>query len=286
MRVIKTGHQRKSKGLKSGFRGLGTKRVVNVFSTICFLIVLIASSAFHFSCSNKESKSEILTGATLTPEETKRLTDAHRPAFPFDKLPPPPAPDYAMESSWAALFPRADEADVAPPNTLYPEAQARAGIDVFFIHPTCYAKRNFWNGPIDDPDVKNSVSGILMFQASVFNASARVYAPRYRQFGLYAALERETTSGMQAFELAYSDIERAFDYYIKNYNQDRPFILAGHSQGSIHGSRLLQKKIIGTPLQSKLVAAYLIGMTIPNDLSGIEPSKSATDLGKVINWIV
>jgi len=124
----------------------------------------------------------------------------------------------------------------------------------------------------------------MKYQASVFNAGARVYAPRYRQFGMYSVVEKETTSGMQAIDLAYSDVERAFDYYIRHYNKGRPFIIAGHSQGSMHGSRLLQTKVIGKPLQPKLVAAYLIGVTIPKDLPGIEPSTSPTDTGKIINW--
>ena len=43
-------------------------------------------------------------------------------------------------------------------------------------------------------------------------------------------------------------------------------------------------EIVGTSIQSKLVAAYLIGMAIPNNLPGIEPSRSATDTGVYINW--
>ncbi|MBI4860482.1 MAG: DUF3089 domain-containing protein [Candidatus Riflebacteria bacterium] len=227
---------------------------------------------------------ELVTGATLTQAQYQRLTVAHRPARAFTEMRPPASPNYASAESWAALWPRTDEADVAPPNSVYPEAQGAAGIDVFFVHPTCYAKPDSWNGPIDDPDVRHSVSGIMMYLASVYNAGARVYAPRYRQFGLYAVLEKQTISGLLAIDLAYSDVRRAFDHYINHYNQGRPFILAGHSQGSIHGSRLLQEKIMGTPLQSRLVAAYLIGMTIPSSLPGIQPSTSPTDLGKVINW--
>lgn len=227
---------------------------------------------------------EIFTGVTLTPEDHQRLSAAHRPAHTFDAVVPPPSPDYASADSWAAHWPGEDAADLSPPNTLYPEAQATAAVDVFFIHPTCYGKPEFWNGPIDDPDVQNSVAGILMYLASVFNAAGRVYAPRYRQFNVSALLERESISGLQAIELAYRDVEQAFAHFVQHFNQGRPFILAGHSQGSIHGSRLLQEQIVGTPLQQKLVAAYLIGMTIPADLPGIHPSRSTTDLGTIVNW--
>jgi hypothetical protein len=252
------------------------------------IIIIICTALLSNSCSLTNSDSThqptILTGVNLSAADFQRLRDNHRPLKIFDELPPPLVPNYASEESWAALWPRADQADAAPPNTAYPESQNSAQVDVFFVHPTCYTKKDYWNGPIDDPDVKNTVSFMMKYVASVFNSAARVYAPHYRQFTLFSVVEKETTSGMQAIELAYSDVERAFDYYIKYLNQGRPFILASHSQGSMHSGRLLQTKIVGTPIQSKLVAAYLIGMAIPNNLPGIEPARSATDSGVYINW--
>lgn len=258
-----------------------TKLTLQIITVICAALV---SSSCGLINSESTPEQKILTGVTLSAADFQRLRDNHRPLKSFDELPPPLAPDYASEESWAALWPRADEADVAPPNTAYPEAQDSAQVDVFFVHPTCYTKKDFWNGPIDDPDVKRTVSFMMKYMASVFNATARLYAPRYRQFTLFSVVENETTSGMQAIELAYSDVERAFDYYIKTLNQGRPFILASHSQGSMHSGRLLQTKIVETSIQSKLVVAYLIGMAIPNNLPGIEPARSATDYGVYINW--
>ncbi|MBA4393903.1 MAG: hypothetical protein C0407_10155, partial [Desulfobacca sp.] len=223
------------------------------------IITVLCTALISTSCSLIDSdsapKPTILTGVTLSAADFQKLRDNHRPLKSFDEIPPPAAPNYASGDSWAALWPRADEADVAPPNTAYPEAQNSAQADVFFVHPTCYSKKDFWNGPIDDPDVQNTVSFIMKYMAGVFNAAGRVFAPRYRQFTLFSVVENETTSGMQAIELAYSDVERAFDYYIKYWNQGRPFILASHSQGSMHSGRLLQTKIVGTPIQSRLVAA-------------------------------
>jgi hypothetical protein len=250
-----------------------------------FIITVGYTALLINSCgiidTNTLTRLAILTGVTLSSANFQKLRDNHRPLKSFDEIPPPPAPDYDSEGSWAALWPRAD---VAPPNTAYPEAQNSARADVFFVHPTCYTKKDFWNGPFDNPDVQNTVSFMMKYMASVFNAAGRVFAPRYRQFTLFSVVEKETTSGMQAIELAYSDVERAFDYYIKYWNQGRPFILASHSQGSMHAGRLLQTKIVGTALQSKLVAAYLIGMAIPNNLPGIQPARSATDTDVYINW--
>jgi len=227
---------------------------------------------------------DIVTGAALPEKAQHDLKRLFRPALSFGEMTPLPEPDYGAPDAWAALPFRRDDADVVPPNTKYPEAQKEAPIDVFFIHPTGYAKPDSWNGPIDDPDAVLAASLVMKYLAGSFNAAARVYAPRYRQATIYAIFDYETDSGIGAIELAYSDVERAFGHYLKNYNTGRPFILAGHSQGSMHGLRLLQQKIIGTPLQKNLVAAYLIGMAIPANIPGISPSRSAADTGTVISW--
>src|SRR6185503_18052107 len=60
------------------------------------------------------------------------------PLTAFDTQTHPPAPDYAQTSAWAALPTKHDLADLAPKNTRYPEAEARADADVFYIHPTTF----------------------------------------------------------------------------------------------------------------------------------------------------
>jgi len=254
-----------------------------------FAVLMIALSAgccgvCRSSADASASSVPIVTGATLDVGIQQRLKQSYRPAFFFGDKAPPPRPDYRSINAWAALPARQDDADAAPPNTKFSEAQANAQADVFFIHPTGYAKPDLWNGPIDDPEAVGAVSLVMKYVASAFNAAARIYAPRYRQATLYAFLDYETHSGIQAIDLAYSDVERAFDYFIESFHQGRPFILAGHSQGSNHGLRLLQEKIIGTPLQKRLVAAYLVGMAIPDAIPGILPARSAADTGVVIGW--
>lgn len=208
-----------------------------------------------------------------------------RPDSTFGTQTMPPAPDYGTGAAWAALPDRADNADLAPSNTKYPEAQSSAPADVFFIHPTTFAAaRDNWNIPPDDAVAAGEIRNIMGFCASAFNAAAKVYAPRYRQAALYAFFDDKTASGPDAIEFAYRDTERAFLHYIKNYNGLRPFILAGHSQGSVHASRLLQEHIIGTPLMGRLVGAYLVGGITPENIDGISPSRSATDTGVLIGW--
>jgi hypothetical protein len=207
----------------------------------------------------------IVTGGNLSVDGQAKM-ERFKPAFPFEAKTPPPAPDYWSADAWAALPERQDDADVAPPNTKYPEAQKSAQVDVFFIHPTGTESAQFWNAPIDDPGAVEALSLVMKYCASVFNAAGRVYVPRYRQATLYSFFDGKTTSGIQAIDLAYGDVERAFLHYLTYYNQGRPFILAGHSQGSCHGMRLLQEEILGTPLDRRLVGAYLVGYAIPSDV--------------------
>ena len=45
----------------------------------------------------------------------------------------------------------------------------------------------------------------------------------------------------KAFEIAYTDIKAAFQYYLSRYNNKQPIIIASHSQGTKHAARLLQE---------------------------------------------
>lgn len=226
---------------------------------------------------------ETITGGGIS-AETRLKMEKFRPSASFCPCTAPKAPDYSLSDAWAALPGKKDEADISPVNTAYPEAQEAATADVFFIHPTGSASNAYWNIPIDDPQALFSSSEVMKYCASAFNAAARVYAPRYRQATLYAFFEDKTDYGLRAIELAYSDVERAFSYYMKYYNNGRPFILAAHSQGSFHGLRLLQENIIGKDPMKRMVAAYLVGGPIPRDIPGIEISRNGADTGTLIGW--
>lgn len=41
----------------------------------------------------------------------------------------------------------------------------------------------------------------------------------------------EPTRGPPAFDLAYSDVARAFEQFLAEIGPGKPFVLAGHSQG-------------------------------------------------------
>jgi hypothetical protein len=195
----------------------------------------------------------------------------------------PDAPDYAQSSAWAAYPGRPSHADDAPVGVI-------RGIDrnvpVFFVHPTTFLAPVISNAAFDaGGEIGARVDdAVLRFQASVFNGCCRIFAPRYRQASL-KAITSNTPDGYAAADLAYHDVERAFTEFLK-LNSHGPFILASHSQGSIHGMRLLQERIIGTPLQNRLVAAYLIGVSLPaeGEHLGIPICGQSAATGCALTW--
>jgi len=194
------------------------------------------------------------------------------PGAPYEKFTPPPAPDYTGSAAWAALPFKDDFSDFAPGGK--PVDQAALPADVFFIHPTTYLSRAGWNGPIDDPRASTLVdAGVMKHQASAFNGCCRVFAPRYRQATFWYAIANDDNS-WKAVALAYDDIKRAFHHYLENWNDGRPIILAAHSQGARHLLHLLEDEIAGTPLQDRLIAAYVVGIGIPE-------TKLGTTLGSI-----
>lgn len=231
-----------------------------------------------------DNAAEIVTGCNLPYEVSAFWSTLLRPSFTFDKGSHPPPPNYSSSKAWAALPFMKDTADLAPSNTKYPESQVNAKADVFFVPPTSYGSKESWNAPWDNSVVRRKTAYKMRTSASVFNAACKVYAPHYRQANVWAFFEMEDASGIKAIDLAYSDIKSAFKYYINNYNNGRPFILAGHSQGSLHLKRLYDEEIKGTPLEKHMVAAYLIGWPIPKNDSNIKPSRSADDTGAFISW--
>lgn len=230
----------------------------------------------------------VLAGGTLYFNRPLRNLAMFSPWHRFDPALAPPAPDYASLSAWAVLPEHPGDAAMVPPGSNAADAEASAPVDVFFVHPTTYFGRQGWNAHFDEGGEAGTrlENGVVRYQAAAFNGCCKIYAPRYRQATLYAFLGKGESENA-ALDLAYQDVLHAFDTYIAKYNQNRPFILAGHSQGSLHGMRLLQEHIAGTPLAHRLVAAYLVGYAIPLDMrlpDGTGPCRGPTDTGCYLTW--
>ncbi|MBK8350304.1 MAG: DUF3089 domain-containing protein [Saprospirales bacterium] len=194
------------------------------------------------------------------------------------------ATDYSNQQNWAALPTMKDNADWTP-NGLT-NKQDSAQVDVFFIHPTTDVTGFKGNANIDNKAINNQTDDFpIKYQASVFNESCKVYAPRYRQAALHNFFTKNNEKSEQAFDVAYQDIKAAFEYYLKNYNNGKPIIIAGHSQGSMHAQRLLREYFDGKPLQNQLVEAYIIGFpTHENQFQYLKISEKADTFGGYISY--
>lgn len=188
----------------------------------------------------------------------------------------PPAPDYAQDSSWVSKPAAIDKP-----------------VDVFYVHPTIYVGKTPANMDISTPSLRDNAKGLLVAQAGVYSPYANLFAPFYRQQSAASQSMEPNNGGRDAFadpifKVGYADVERAFDYYIKNLNPDRPFILAGHSQGTMTLVNLMRNKFSDSALQNRLVAAYLIGYTVTKtDLQKYPWMKLAqgeTDTGSIITF--
>jgi hypothetical protein len=205
-------------------------------------------------------------------------------AFDAEKL--AAAPDYSQPEAWAALPGGQEKAGFAPPRSS-PADEPPA--DVFFVHPTTWFDREVWNDPLDSQKAREMVDDIIMpGQASAFNGCCRIFAPRFRQatIGAYFAEPEEAS---QAFSVAYSDVERAFETFVQEHNDGRPFILAGHSQGSMHAMRLLERIDADEALRERLIAAYIPGFAHPMSrfetaYEHLEPCDGPEQTGCVVSW--
>lgn len=235
----------------------------------------------------------MLTGAMVATGASAGILDALKvmrnnrpPSTPFARMTPPPAPDYAQPASWAALPEMRDAADLTP-HGIDAIDQTRAPADVFFIYPTVFFSRAAWNADISDTTYRQQVQDLpLASQASAFNACCAIYAPHYRQMTL-GGFVRWSANSEAALDLAYRDVSRAFDAFLARTG-NRPFIIAGHSQGSRLARRLIAERIDGTPLHRRMIAGYLIGhwMEQPwfDARTDVRLCTNAAQTGCVVTW--
>ncbi|MBR4804139.1 MAG: DUF3089 domain-containing protein [Bacteroidales bacterium] len=196
------------------------------------------------------------------------LVGCCRKAVPQDEV-MPPVPDYADSSQWHIAF-------------------RNAPVDVFYIISTETGDYATADGQIchyADTYVDSLRQPMLSEMTGVDEllcGNLNYFSPYYRQ----CTLESFTSDSLaQArFALSMKDVGNAFDYYIKNKNNGRPFILMGFSQGAMAVIELLKQ--MSDEVYSRMVAAYVFGWRITdNDLaqtSHIRPALDSADLGVTI----
>ena len=189
------------------------------------------------------------------------------------------APDYSKEECWFQI----------------PEITKE--VDTFYICATEYTQSSQEKGALDYAPLDNeemlSVAPIeYATQASAFEDSTNVFVPYSRQAGLKLEAEvakRDGNIDAAISGIPYEDITAALDYYFENYNEGRPFIIAGHSQGSAMAKYVLKNYFKEhSDYYERMVAGYLIGYSVTKeDLEEYPYLKFAegeTDTGVLISW--
>lgn len=189
----------------------------------------------------------------------------------------------------ACTEPKKDTVDYSKSeNWAYYAEGAGKEADLFLICPTVdMGEDGEYNMSMDDTKTKESFVGALNMERGIYENSATMYAPYYRQmtFPAYSLSDEEMKPYL---ETAYRDVAAAFEYYIENCNNDRPIIMAGFSQGSQLLLMLLEEYFDDSEYQEKLVAAYCIGWRITEeDLAQYPHLKMAqgeNDTGVIISF--
>ncbi|WP_278847514.1 DUF3089 domain-containing protein [Brachyspira pilosicoli] len=168
-------------------------------------------------------------------------------------------------------------------------------VDVFYLYPTVWygeGTNKDFVCPIDFKPMRENATNALISQSSVFEEVGNIYAPFYRQADALYILD--TNNNIKNKEKYFNDIPKkdalaAFDYFIKNYNNNKPFILIGHSQGAMMIKEILIDYFkTNENLMNRLVAAYIIGYSVTtNDLEKnphLKFARSEYDTGVIISY--
>ena len=190
--------------------------------------------------------------------------------------------DYSDTSSWVIL--------PSKENNLHAEYIIDSSLlsyaDVFYIYPTVFTdkKNEQWNISIEDTEQRKKVKRVTKFQGSAWAEAGRMFVPYYSQANLRSYSELEF-GGRKALLKAYKDIKDAFSFYLEHYNNGRPIIIAGHSQGSTHGMLLLKDFFDGKALQNQLICAYLPGIGLATDeFKSISLLSKPDAVGGFVTW--
>ena len=166
-------------------------------------------------------------------------------------------------------------------------------VDIIYFYPTAYFSDDISKCAISDIDDAGMVakgSNFVNTNCLVFQETCNVYAPLYRQSDVsYASsLDKETFNSFMNFTSS-QDPTAAIDYYFKNINAGKPFILAGHSQGSSTLIKLLENYFVDKPeYLERMVAAYAIGFSVTDSFLNSHPylkfAEGPEDTGVIVSW--
>ena len=184
------------------------------------------------------------------------------------------AVDYTKASSWLCLPGQADIcAKPLLTTAVTPVGYGKRSnsspakdppLDCFYVYPTVSRDQ----GLNSDLNVSEELAAAAA-QAARFASVCKVYAPKYRQMTVgavvaFAAGQDISTAAVQS----YGDVAAAWRDYLANKNRGRPFVLIGHSQGTLHLIHLIAREIEPRPaVHARMKLAILPGfnLIVPQD---------------------
>lgn len=186
----------------------------------------------------------------------------------------PKAPDYSDPTFWYTR-----EAD-----------STGTGADVFYLVSTWETEWKTADGALcryadvyneqHRADMTKEISRI----ADYMGIGNNFYSPFYRHMAIDTWATRNEDTINYRFQLPMSDVLDAFNRFLQQRDPERPFILAGFSQGGKCVVELL--KAMPEELHPYLVAAYVLGYKVtPDDLratTNIQGAQDSTDIGVTI----
>jgi len=180
------------------------------------------------------------------------------------------APDYATPGNWLCLPGRTDicttplKTTALNPNgygsTGQSEVTKDAGVDCFVVYPTVSRDAGM-NSDLTPGEGEEKAA--IVSQFARFAGSCRLFAPVYRQMTLGAVAASAAGADVtKPAILAYSDVRSAWKEYLTKYNKGRPYVLLGHSQGSLMLQQLLAHEIEGKPEAARMRLAIIPGFNL------------------------
>ncbi len=240
----------------------------------CFLYTFCLTLLMGFTACRSENDEEL----TLSEEERLEYAqwiEAYQPdTLALDTLDTkgvnlPPEPDYSDPEMWF----------------IQESAMGNAAVDVFYTCPTeiitdyVAGWKSYGHMDVYDDNQRQALQKAFMNALPAFSVTANYYTYYYRQITLQSFANENTVASR--FPYAFQDIKRAFNYYIEHFNNGRPFIIAGFSQGGKATVELV--KALPESLLKRMVVAYVMGYKVtPEDLEtspNIVPATGATDVG-------
>lgn len=223
----------------------------------------------------------ILAGCSLNERRLGRFTDEesavaetvdyYKAPVAGDEIEPT---DYSEKNNWAAI------------------GSAEKDVDVFVLYPTTFspADKNQQYAAIDDETMGDGAKSFVENYASCMEKAGNIYAPLYRQLNAQWLLTKDIDEQTKYLDgVPKTDVIAAFEYFLQNYNEGRPFIIFSHSQGSSMNKIILFDYLKEHPeVAKRLVASYVIGYSVTEDELAankhVKFASGADDTGVIISY--